>query len=198
MRRKIILETTKNIWNMLNKRLLPEDFEMSRYGINARLVQVEDSEFIVRLRTDSSLSKYLHATDSDVNKQKDWIQEYKKRENSGKDYYFLFSWGDKKLGVSRIYNIDGTKATGGSWVCDPTNLMEYTIATLLLARDIFFEVLEFPVEEFQVSKGNNQVLKLHQRMGAEIVEEKEDEYELILKKNNYLKGREKLIKLLRL
>lgn len=183
---------------MLNERLLPDDFSMSKYGINVRLVQVEDSEFIVRLRTDGVLSRYLHATDSDVNKQKNWIQEYKKREESGKDYYFLFSCGDKKLGVSRIYNISYNQATGGSWVCDPTNLMEHTIATLLLGRDILFEVLNFPQEKFQVSKGNNKVLKLHLRMGAEIVAEKEEEYELILKKKNYINGRNKIINLLNL
>lgn len=181
---------------MSNKRLLSEDFTISKYGISARLVREEDSDFIVRLRTNEALSRYLHSIDDNVEKQREWIRNYKKREEEGKDYYFLYYCGERNLGVGRIYNIDGGKAMGGSWICDPSNLMEHTIATMLLGRDIFFDELYFPQEVFQVSKGNNKVLKLHLRMGAKIVVEREDEYELILTKENYLIGKNKIIHLL--
>ena len=176
---------------------IDKDFSFSRYGMSVRMVEEKDAEFIVRLRTDKKLSRYLHETNPDVEKQRDWIREYKKRENDGLEYYFLYYSEKEKLGVSRIYNIlNDREATGGSWICPPTNTMEQSIGTLLFGRDVFFEVLNFNLEHFQVSKGNNQVLNFHKRMGAEIVSENDIEYEMIMLKENYLRKREKLIKLL--
>lgn len=173
------------------------DFILTRYGISVRLVVEEDADFIVHLRTDKKLSKFLHSTDPDVEKQIKWIREYKKREEAGCEYYFLYFKDNVKLGVTRIYNIiNKEEATGGSWICPPTNTMEQSVSTLLLGRDIFFEILGFTIEHFQVSKGNNQVLNFHKRMGAEIVSENEVEYELNLRKDIYLNKREKIIKLL--
>ena len=65
---------------------LPSDFETDRYGLHVRLVREEDAEFIVKLRTDPKLGRYIHATDNNVEKQRKWIRDYKKRENDGIQY----------------------------------------------------------------------------------------------------------------
>ena len=57
-----------------------KDFPMKRYGISVRLVEEDDAEFILKLRTNRKLSRYLHKTDADIEKQIQWIRNYKKRE----------------------------------------------------------------------------------------------------------------------
>ena len=70
--------------------ILPEDFTMEKYGLFARFVNESDAEFIVKLRTDPVLGKWIHSTDSDIENQKQWLREYKERERNGLDYYFIF------------------------------------------------------------------------------------------------------------
>ena len=61
-----------------------------------------------------------------------------------------------------------------------------------------FENLGFEEELFEVQKGNNQVLKFHYMMGAELVEETDLEYRLKLTKDVYFSKRNKIIKLLKI
>ena len=70
--------------------ILPSNFEISKYGLHARFVIESDAEFILSLRTNPMLSRFLHSTDNDVEKQKIWIRNYKERERNGTDYYFIY------------------------------------------------------------------------------------------------------------
>jgi hypothetical protein len=84
---------------------LPENFTLERYGLQVRLVNEGDAEFIVALRTDPRLSRYIHETSPSIEAQKEWIGNYKKREAQGLDYYFMFSVNGLRQGVARIYDI---------------------------------------------------------------------------------------------
>jgi hypothetical protein len=42
---------------------LPSNFELDRYGLHVRLVREEDAEFILSLRTDPKLSRFIHPTE---------------------------------------------------------------------------------------------------------------------------------------
>lgn len=183
---------------MMANRLLPTNFEMNKYGLHARFVIESDAEFILSLRTNPKLSRYLHSTDNDVTEQKKWIKKYKEREANGTDYYFIYDSNGEYVGVNRIYNMQDESCTGGSWICNPDVGPAQSIATVLISRDVMFEVLGFKEELFEVQKGNNQVLKFHYMMGSELVEENEVEYHLRLKSNEYFTKREKIIKLLRI
>ena len=140
--------------------ILPSNFEISKYGLHARFVIESDAEFILSLRTNPMLSRFLHSTDNDVEKQKIWIRNYKERERNGTDYYFIYDANGENVGVNRIYNMTGDSCTGGSWICSPNVDSVKSIATVLISRDVKFEVLGFKEELFEVQKGNNQVLKL--------------------------------------
>ena len=59
---------------IINK-LLP----LNRYGILLRLVTEEDAEFIFSLRTDPSLSRFVHQISHKIEDQIKWIKEYKIR-----------------------------------------------------------------------------------------------------------------------
>lgn len=176
---------------------IPTDFTYSKYGLTCRLVREEDASFILELRTDSKLSKYVHAVKNDLQGQIDWIREYKQREARGEDYYFIYFSNDKPIGVNRIYNITESSSTGGSWICRKDASVEESIATSFISTEIE-DTFEIPSGPFNVSKGNNQVLKFHLGMGAEIIDEDEKEYTLIRNKEKYEKAKNRYIKLLNL
>lgn len=174
---------------------IPSDFTFSKYGLTVRLVREEDAAFIVKLRTNKKLSRFIHETDDDVEKQKEWIREYKKREIEGKDYYFIYFSGNRPVGVNRIYNITDESSTGGSWVCSEDAKMEESLATNFICTELC-EMYDIPSGPYTVSKGNNHVLKYHLLMGSEIISE--DGYEYVLKGNRdkYNKAKSRFVKIL--
>lgn len=177
---------------------LPHDFTWDRYGLHVRFAQIEDSAFILGLRTNPKLARFLHATEDDLQKQIEWMKSYKEREAEGTDYYFVYEYDGKPVGVNRIYDIDDENdvCTGGSWICVPGSDFERSVATMLLERDIIFELLGAAADHFDVRKANKQVLKLHQRVGAEIVGETDVDYLLRLRKEVYETKKVPLLKLL--
>lgn len=177
---------------------LPSDFTYQRYGVTVRFIQESDAEFILSLRTNPKLSRYIHATSMDITKQIEWTREYKKREQTGSDYYFIYSYENQYVGVNRIYDITADSGTGGSWVCRPDTDAEVSVSTLLIMRDIMFEELGLQYDKFDVRKGNKQVQRIHKMMGAKIVAESNIDYFFELSRDEYLTKRDNIIELLNL
>lgn len=140
---------------------LPSNFELDKYGLHCRLVKECDAEFITALRSDEQLGKFLHKSDGDVEKQRQWIAEYKKREEEGTDYYFIFFKDGVPLGVNRIYNIDWTHLifVSGSWVCKKGFPLELPMLTSVITDEIAFNVLGLRISIFDVRKGNKSVVQ---------------------------------------
>lgn len=176
---------------------IPSDFTYNKYGLSVRLVQESDAPFILKLRTDPKLSKFVHPVENNLQGQIDWIREYKIREAKGEDYYFIFYSNKTPIGLNRIYNITENSSTGGSWLCSKEATIEESIATSFITLEIQ-DLFDIPDGPFNVSKGNNQVLKFHLRMGAEIVYEDDIEYTLRRNKEKFLIAKNKYIKLLNL
>lgn len=148
---------------------LQPDFAIEKYGVYARLVNENDAEFIVKLRTDSLLSRFIHPTSPDINEQKRWINKYKEREKNGLDFYFIFFHNNEPFGLNRLYNIkwEEKKFTSGSWLCKhgtPTNLV---VASSLIPRILAFEQLNMELEDgFDgVHENNVKVIKFNEMMG---------------------------------
>lgn len=177
---------------------LPLDFTCERYGIMCRMATAADSAFIVSLRTNKKLSRFLHHTDDDVEKQKEWMLEYEERHKQGLDYYFLYSCKGKPFSVNRIYNITDNSATGGSWLCVPGTLPEVSMASLILMRDILFENLEKDYDLFDVQEGNKQVRKLHLMLGAKKIGVTGNQENFSLYRNDYFEKRNTFLELLNL
>ena len=81
------------------------------FGYRLRPVEIEDAEFIIAVRLeDAKRNRYIHTISEDVNIQKEWIENYLKREN---DYYFVIEnkITDKPEGLISIYEI---KQNGGA------------------------------------------------------------------------------------
>lgn len=178
---------------------LPENFTWNKYGIFVRLVDEHDSEFIVKLRTDPLLGKFIHDTSSDVSKQEEWIREYKKREKEGLEYYFIFYKDGKPFGVNRLYHMENEKRfTSGSWICLPDTSTEDVVASSLIPRIIAFEILgremEFGVEGCH--EDNKKVMKFNKMIGLKIKGTRKDEkglyYTFNLTKEDFYKNKNKL------
>ena len=54
-----------------------------------RLVQLEDAEFILTLRMDERLNRFISMVEAGLNKQVAWLVSYKAREANGEEYYFI-------------------------------------------------------------------------------------------------------------
>ena len=145
---------------------LPSDFELERYGIHVRLVREEDAEFIVKLRTDPQLARYLMHTDNDVSKQVNWIREYKKRETAGVEYYFIFFQNDKPIVLNRLHSIDWIHLTftSASWIGVPGADYEAVMTCSVITEEIAYDILGLLVNYYDVRKGNKQVLNFHRNI----------------------------------
>lgn len=183
---------------------LPSDFTFEKYGLQLRFVNENDAEFIVKLRTNPKLGRFIHSTSSDIELQKKWIREYKQRESEGKDYYFIFFKGGQPVGLNRLYHIEEDRFTSGSWICLPNTETACVVASSLIPRIIAFEILgkqmEFGVEGCH--EDNKKVIKFNQMIGLKIkgtrMEEKGKYYTFNLTKEDFYKSKERLEKLLNL
>lgn len=181
---------------------LPKNFHIEKYGVSCRFVTIEDAEFILKLRTDHLLSKYIHKTSNDLGKQIKWISEYKEREALGLEYYFIFEKNNSPLGLNRIYNISGLTFTTGSWVFDKYASFEYSIISAIITRDIaFYELmLEFENGFDGCHIENKKVLRFNKMIGLKEtgrVQKDSGEYvTMSLTKNDYNQNRPKICKLI--
>lgn len=179
-----------------NSHKLPSDFHLSKYGIEVRLVDEEDAKFILSLRADKWLTRFIHQTDNDEPKQREWLREYKKRESEGKEYYFIYSKDGIPFGLNRIYDIHNGSCTSGSWLCVPGTQVCDSISTALLNRDIMFGILGLQEDNFDVRKGNKKVQKFHLMTGS--VKTGETELDILYRATpeTHEKGKQKIMKLL--
>ncbi|MBQ6723805.1 MAG: GNAT family N-acetyltransferase [Paludibacteraceae bacterium] len=178
---------------------LPENFELDRYGLHVRLVREEDAEFIVRLRSDEALSRYINKIDASIEKQKQWIRDYKEREKAGKDYYFLFSYNGNPVGLNRIYDIkeEGTFICG-SLVFNSPNYKLASFASWVIVREIAFEELGLQLQDDYIGthKDNKSVLACQKMMGSEVYGERKDPNGIYIQskltKENFLANKAKV------
>lgn len=174
---------------------LPENFEISSFGLTVRLVEEKDVDYILSLRTNKFLTRFIHQTDDDRDAQIEWIKRYKEREAEGREYYFIYYLGKKPVGLNRIYNIFEYYGTIGSWICNPDNDPEISLKTYILMFDMMFEQIKLDITLFDVRKVNKHVWKLHKMLGAMSVGESDVDYYFTLDKSTYYKNRETIISL---
>lgn len=144
---------------------LPENFELDRYGLRVRLVREEDAEFILSLRNNPELNQYIHPTDNDVEKQRQWLREYKKREIDGLEYYFIYSMNDEPFGLDRVYSInkEDNSYTWGSWICKPGISAAQLMLQYIVSSDIINNFIGLEQCFYDVRKDNLKVLYFHRK-----------------------------------
>ena len=160
--------------------------------VNLREVETSDAEFILSLRCDEKKSRFLHKTEYNVDKQIAYINHYK---TLADQWYFIIENKDHQaVGTIRIYDVEGSVFTGGSWLMKDGVSSGESIEGIILLKDFAFKTLGFEKEHFDVRKKNTKVLKFHNLCGATIVDENDLDYFLDLSKEVYLEKRNFFIK----
>lgn len=141
--------------------------------VSFSLVTSLDAEFVLRLRLDSGLNRFLNSTSADLEIQKDWISKYKLREAEGLEYYFVIHKESEKVGLVRMYDFRGLSFCWGSWVILRGTEPHVALASVAIIYDLAFDHIGFKKSHFDVRKDNLSVKRFHLRMGAVIVESDE-------------------------
>jgi RimJ/RimL family protein N-acetyltransferase len=142
------------------------------YGknINMRTVITKDAEFIYTMRQNKDKTKYLSKVIGTVESQKEWIKNYKQREEDKKEFYFVIESKDKeKLGLVRMYDFKDNSFCWGSWLIKEDAPKTTAIESSLQIYEFGFYSLGFEKSHFDVRKGNDKVIAFHQRFGAKII-----------------------------
>ena len=142
--------------------------------IKMRLVEEHDAEFILSLRLDEKYSTYLTKVESDLDRQKSWIKEYKKSEQEKKQFYFIIERLDGcACGTVRLYDFREHSFSWGSWILNQDKTRYSAIESALMVYKYGFDYLGFMKSHFEVMKGNEKVVAFHEKMGARRVGEDE-------------------------
>lgn len=175
--------------------ILPPNFNINKYGITARFVEVTDVDFVLSLRSNKELSRFIHQTDNDRDAQIEWLKGYKKRERAGKEYYFIFSKNGVDYGLERIYDVNEDSFTHGSFLFKPDAPIGMSSLCDIITREIGFDVLGIEKNLFDVRKGNNNVLHYHKTFQPTFLYETELDRFFELSKLNFDKNKERYIRI---
>ncbi|MGE8377012.1 MAG: GNAT family N-acetyltransferase [Sphingobacterium sp.] len=170
--------------------------EIDKYGIKLVSVEAFDAEFIIEARTDPKRSRFISATDTDIDNQIKWINEYKKRESRGEEYYFIgIDESGERFGTYRIYNIKSGVPVIGSWVTKPGyNKALNSIKMDIIMKEFVFEVLNFSALNFDVRINNKSVLRYHRMFAPTVVHETELDIFFLLEKEDFYINRDKFFR----
>ncbi len=169
-------------------------------NIKFRYVEEYDAEFIIKLRTHTSKSKYISYTDQDIEKQVNWIREYKKREKNKLEYYFIaIDENNIQFATYRLYNLNETTLEIGSFVSlpyynNPINIIKVDI----ILKSYAFENLKYNKINFEVRKENKNVINYHNKYKPNLVWEDDLNFYYVLSKESFNSNKkifEKIIKL---
>ena len=133
-----------------------------------RDANVGDAEFILSLRTDAEKSKYLSSTSNDVEAQRQWLKQY--AEAAGQAY-FIIEYENEPIGTVRLYDAKGDSFCWGSWILKEGRPRHAAMESALMVYSYAIDHLGFKSCHFDVRKGNDRVIKFHERFGAVCVSE---------------------------
>lgn len=129
-----------------------------------RPIKDDDAAFVVQLRTDPSLNKFLHSTPLDAERQIAWLRDYYNRPN---DYYFVIERRSNGVpeGVVSLYDIDPQTAHGewGRWILK-SNSLAAPESSWLIYR-CAFEQIHLKSVYCRTVASNEAVVSFHDAVG---------------------------------
>jgi RimJ/RimL family protein N-acetyltransferase len=157
-------------------------------NIKLRLVEEDDAEFILKLRTEPTKNKYLSQTGADIEGQIMWIRSYKLREHLDREYYYVICDNDdEKLGLVRMYDFRDSEKSfcWGSWILKQGSPVFAAIESAITIYEIGFNICGFHKSHFDVRKDNTKVLKFHRNFGAKQINEDEIDFYFDFTRDDY-------------
>lgn len=131
-----------------------------KYGIVLRLVRTEEAEFILKLRTETILNKFISPTSDDLTVQIKWILEYKTRESAGLEFYFVTEDMERnRYGTIRLYNFEENSFEIGSWLFFPKSPLGMAVEAHFIAIEEGFNHLNADFYRIEIRKLNRNILR---------------------------------------
>jgi RimJ/RimL family protein N-acetyltransferase len=153
------------------------DIVQAAFGLRLRPVCLEDAGFILELRCNSRLNRFIGETPNDIEHQKKWIQEYFRREG---DYYFCIELQKEgaPIGTIGIYNTAAAKNIfeWGRWIISPGYPAAPTSVYLIFKTA--FEQLRLNQVYNRTPIGHEQVVAFNEKIGLERCEVLKNDVEL--------------------
>lgn len=170
---------------------------LNKYDIKLRLVEETDSDFIIMLRTDANKSRYISETNADLEKQKLWIREYKKRELKGEEYYFIaIDENNEEFATYRLYNKTEKSIEIGSFVSKPKYDKPINVIKVdILLKSFVFNNLNYKQLNFEVRRKNKSVLNYHKKFHPILVTKDELNSYFVLERDAFMTNKIKFEKL---
>lgn len=169
--------------------------ELVSKTIKFSLATQDDADFIYRLRINEKYNKHLSLFSGDLNTQRQWLVNYKIREQEGVEYYFIIrrKIDDLRIGTVRLYDFIESKQSfcWGSWILTEDKTKSSAIESALLVYQFAFEKLNFKKSHFDVRKENVKVNAFHQKLGATKISENALDYFYEYTRDNYFKQKAK-------
>ena len=151
------------------------NIQLKSKNVNLRLVEESDAQFILELRLNDSLNRYLSTVDDNLSKQIKWINNYKKRETQKEEFYFIIENKKNELiGSVRLYDFLENSFSWGSWILNNKKSPTSAIESALLVYQFGFNDLSFQKSHFEVMKKNKNVISFHEKWGAQRTGENTD------------------------
>lgn len=161
---------------------------IEKYDIVLRTVEVEDAEFILKLRTDAKLGQYISYTIPQTDAQVKWIQDYKKREEAGLEYYYIAEdLNGTKYGTIRIYDFDDKSFEIGSWLFSADSPLGMAVKAQFIGFEAGFNLLNAEYCRLEIRKKNEPVLRYMKGFITNDLREDELNYYFKLTKENFYK-----------
>jgi RimJ/RimL family protein N-acetyltransferase len=147
--------------------------ERNSDGTRFRLATVADSEFLLGLRLDPTRNQNISATSRELKSQVSWMESYLNRFNDGNEAYFIIEVEGQSQGTLRLYDYlsDQDSFCWGSWIIRPGAPALTAYQSAILVYDLAFGALKFTRAHFEVRQANISVWKFHEKMGAKMVRE---------------------------
>jgi len=145
--------------------------------IRLRLIEPSDAEFVLSLRLDKRYNQFLSTVAADIQAQQKWIEKYKSDEANGIQFYFIIERIDgMPCGTIRVYDLKADSFCWGSWILNESKTRFAALESAFLIYEFGFGSLGFSKSHFDVMKGNERVIRFHQKMGAKLTGEDSDNY----------------------
>lgn len=175
------------------------DYKLEGKYVNLRSVTEEDAEFILDIRNNPQISKYLPPLNVTVEQQRQWITKQRADKDS---YYFILETPDcTPIGTLSIYDIVDDHGEGGR-SCSIGEPFANVEASLLF-NDFVFDVLKLDYISIWTYEANRPVLALNKSIGYVWVKNDFDKNGnpfrvSMLERDNYKKRKDVLLKKLRI
>lgn len=164
--------------------------------VKLRPADESDAEFLLSLRLDPTRNANLSATSTELAHQVNWMRSYGERFKKGHEAYFIIQNGTEDIGSLRLYDYKAGADSfcWGSWIIAPGAPPAVAYQSVILVYDLAFRYLKFTASHFSVRQANTSVWRFHEKMGARLVGEDDQDRFYQYTIDDYIAARARLLK----